>query len=67
MDLYKGNVIMRGRTSPNSLYDETVASMDVAGDYNPSDAGGFIRINAMRLKMNCIAQTKLGKKPGKPM
>lgn len=62
MDLFKGNVIMRGRTSPNSLYDETIASMDVAGDYNPSDAGGFIRINAMRLKMNSIAQSKLAEK-----
>jgi len=58
MDLFKGNVIMRGRTSPNSLYDETVASMDVAGDYNPADAGGFIRLNCLRLKMNSVAKRK---------
>lgn len=50
MDLYKGNVMMRGRSSPNSLYDANIASMDIAGDYNPADAGGFIRINALRLK-----------------
>jgi len=48
--LYKGNVMMRGRSSPNSLYDEKIASMDVAGNYNPADAGGFIRINGLRLR-----------------
>eukprot|EP00584_Thalassiosira_punctigera_P002819 CAMPEP_0172529338 /NCGR_PEP_ID=MMETSP1067-20121228/3431_1 /TAXON_ID=265564 ORGANISM="Thalassiosira punctigera, Strain Tpunct2005C2" /NCGR_SAMPLE_ID=MMETSP1067 /ASSEMBLY_ACC=CAM_ASM_000444 /LENGTH=419 /DNA_ID=CAMNT_0013313369 /DNA_START=78 /DNA_END=1337 /DNA_ORIENTATION=- len=55
LELYKGNIIARGRTSPNSLYHPDLASMDIEGggdnfDYNPSDAAGFIRINAVRLK-----------------
>ncbi|KAL7533205.1 hypothetical protein ACHAXR_005098 [Thalassiosira sp. AJA248-18] len=55
LELYKGNIIARGRTSPNALYNADLASMDIEGggdafDYNPSDAAGFIRINAVRLK-----------------
>jgi len=55
MELYKGNIIARGRTSPFALYNPDLASMDIEGggesfDYNPSDAAGFIRINAVRLK-----------------
>jgi argininosuccinate synthase len=44
LELYKGNVIVAGRTSPNSLYDEAVASMEGGGSYNQSDAEGFLRI-----------------------
>lgn len=61
MDLYKGNVMMRGRSSPNSLYDANIASMDIAGDYNPADAGGFIRINALRLKTFAMANQNRSK------
>lgn len=50
LKLYKGNVIITGRTSPSSLYDQELASMDVEGDYNQADAEGFIKINAIRLK-----------------
>lgn len=51
--LYKGNVITAGRRSPNSLYDEEVASMEKnEGEeaYNQDDATGFIRLNGLRLK-----------------
>ena len=49
--LYKGNVITVGRKSNFSLYDEDIASMDDdESDYQPEDAGGFIRLNALRLK-----------------
>lgn len=48
--LYKGNVIVMGRSSPCSLYDEKIASMDVHGDYDQTDAKGFIKLNALRLK-----------------
>ncbi len=48
--LYKGNVIVEGRTSPNSLYDFDIASMDKLGEYDQTDAKGFIRLNALRLK-----------------
>ena len=50
LSLYKGNVIVMGRSSPVSLYNQDLASMDVEGDYNPKDAEGFIRINGLRLK-----------------
>ena len=39
-----------GRQSCNSLYNQELVSMDVQGGYNPTDAGGFIRIHAIRLK-----------------
>ena len=48
--LYKGNVIGRGRQSPQKLYDQTLSSMDVAGGYDQTDARGFIRLNALRLR-----------------
>lgn len=39
-----------GRSSEISLYNETLVSMDVQGDFQPSDATGFIRMQALRLK-----------------
>jgi argininosuccinate synthase len=50
VQLYKGNVIARGRESPSSLYDRDLSSMDVEGGYDQADAAGFIRINALRLR-----------------
>lgn len=50
LKLYKGNVIITGRSSPCSLYDDKIASMDVHGGYDQKDAKGFIRLNALRLK-----------------
>jgi argininosuccinate synthase len=47
--LYKGNVINAGITSPCSLYNEALGSMDKAGGYHPVDCKGFININAIRL------------------
>lgn len=47
--LYKGNVINAGITSPCSLYNEDLGSMDKAGGYHPVDCKGFININAIRL------------------
>jgi len=65
LELYKGNVICRGRTSPYALYNPDLASMDIEGggesfDYNPSDAAGFIRINAVRLKTYAALRAKQG-------
>lgn len=57
LKLYKGNVTTVGRKSPLSLYDENIASMEgVDSDYNPDDASGFIRLNALRLRRRAIAQ-----------
>ena len=51
IELYRGNCMVTGRKSPYSLYDEAVASMeDDQGAYNPQDAEGFIRLNALPLK-----------------
>lgn len=52
LKLYKGNIIAAGRKSPKSLYDPQVATMEGGGAdaYNQSDATGFIRLNALRLK-----------------
>ena len=50
LKLYKGNVIITGRSSPVSLYREQIASMDVLGGYDQTDAVGFIKLNALRLK-----------------
>ena len=50
LKLYKGNVIIKGRESEESLYDEKIASMDIHGGYDQKDAIGFIRLNALRLK-----------------
>jgi len=47
--LYKGNIIMNGRESENSLYNPDLSSMDIAGGFNQKDSEGFIRINAVRL------------------
>jgi argininosuccinate synthase len=51
LKLYKGNVTTVGRKSEFSLYDSAVASMEGdESDYQPEDAGGFIRLNGLRLK-----------------
>jgi argininosuccinate synthase len=44
LGFYKGNIFVQGRTSPNSLYDEAIASMEGGGSYNQTDAEGFLRI-----------------------
>jgi argininosuccinate synthase len=47
LGLYKGNIFVRGRTSPNSLYDAAVASMEGGGSYDQTDAEGFLRIQGL--------------------
>ncbi|QDT00073.1 argininosuccinate synthase [Adhaeretor mobilis] len=44
LGLYKGNVMIHSRTSPNSLYDAEIASMEGGGSYDQTDAEGFLRI-----------------------
>jgi argininosuccinate synthase len=51
LTLYKGNVIITGRESKESLYDEDIASMDKLGGYDQTDAVGFIKLNALRLTL----------------
>ena len=47
LHLYKGNMIVASRTSPNSLYDEGIATMEGGGSYNQTDAEGFLRIQGL--------------------
>ena len=47
LGFYKGNVMVRGRTSPNSLYDAAVASMEGGGSYDQTDAEGFLRLQGL--------------------
>jgi argininosuccinate synthase len=52
LKLYKGNVIVVGRESADSLFDESIATFeDDAGAYNQADAAGFIKLNALRLRI----------------
>jgi argininosuccinate synthase len=47
LGLYKGNLLVAGRSSPNSLYDEGIATMEGGGSYNQTDAEGFLRIQGL--------------------
>ena len=52
LKLYKGNTIITGRKSPNSLYDEAIVTFEEdAGAYDQRDAEGFIKLNALRLRL----------------
>ena len=47
LELYKGNMAVSNRTSPHSLYDEDIATMEGGGSYNQDDAEGFLRIQGL--------------------
>jgi len=51
MKLYKGNVIVTGRKSPNSLYSEAMVTFEDDDVYDQVDAKGFIKLNALRLRL----------------
>jgi len=64
IELYKGNITIKGRESPNALYSSDLASMDIDDggalfDYNPKDSQGFIKINSTRLKAYFNMTSKL--------
>ncbi len=56
LKLYRGNVIVVGRRSPNSLYDERIATFEADSVYNQRDAEGFIKLNALRLRLGGRSQ-----------
>jgi argininosuccinate synthase len=64
MKLYKGNVIVAGRKSPShSLFDESIATFeDDAGAYDQKDAEGFIKLNALRLRVGARRKVRAGEK-----
>jgi argininosuccinate synthase len=51
LNLYKGNLEVAGRTSPNNLYDEGIATMEGGGSYNQTDAEGFLRIQGLPVRV----------------
>ena len=59
--LYKGNATVIGRESPNSLYSMKVVTFeDDQGAYDQIDAEGFIRLNALRLRLGATAGRRGG-------
>lgn len=54
--LYKGNVMVRGRRSRQSLYSPKLASFEEAGGYRQSDATGFINLNALRVRIKTLVE-----------
>ncbi len=58
LSLYKGNVTPIARISPTSLYDQELGSMDMEGGYDQTDAKGFIKLNAIRLKAHNVLLDK---------
>jgi argininosuccinate synthase len=61
LKLYKGNVSVIGRESPNSLYSQKVVTFEEdAGAYDQFDAQGFIKLNALRLRLGAMAGRRGG-------
>ena len=58
LSLYKGNCMVIGRESKESLYNQDLSSMDAIGGYDQKDALGFIKLNALRLKANSARNLK---------
>ena len=62
LKLYKGSVSVISRDSANTLFDQTIATFDDdGGAYNQADAGGFIKLNALRMRIAENAMRKRGK------
>jgi argininosuccinate synthase len=57
--LYKGNAILTGRRSPNSLYSYSFATFEKDTVYDQREAEGFIRINALRLRLRALKEAGL--------
>jgi argininosuccinate synthase len=64
LSLYKGNVTPLARTSPTSLYNQELSSMDIEGGFDQQDSFGFINVNAIRLKAHAaiVNQQKTARK-----
>src|SRR5208282_5865902 len=56
LKLYKGNVAVEGRKSPVSLYSQSYVTFEKDSVYNQQDAAGFIKLNALRLRLKSKAQ-----------
>jgi len=63
--LFKGSVTIAGRKSPRSLYRADIATFEEEAVYDQKDAGGFIKLNALRLRIRAQANLDAAKKAGK--
>lgn len=61
LSLYKGNVMIDGRESPSSLYNQELSSMDIEGGFDQKDSLGFIKINSIRLMAHNAIMNKKSK------
>ncbi|OGW25016.1 MAG: argininosuccinate synthase [Nitrospirae bacterium GWB2_47_37] len=60
LKLYKGNCIVTGRKSPKSLYHPELATFEAEKIYNQKDAEGFIKLNALRLRVTSLLRKRRG-------
>jgi argininosuccinate synthase len=60
LKLYKGNVTVVGRRSPRSLYRQDVVTFEADSVYRQKDAEGFIRLNALRLRIRALRDRAAG-------
>ncbi|MCC6849201.1 MAG: argininosuccinate synthase, partial [Deltaproteobacteria bacterium] len=58
LKLYKGSVTVAGRKAVSSLYDPSIASFEAGGVYNQADAEGFIRLSALRLRIQALVAAR---------
>ncbi|KAH9962697.1 putative argininosuccinate synthase [Russula dissimulans] len=66
LKLYKGNVVIEGRSSDEGLYDEKESSMDELGGFEPTDTTGFIQIESIRIKKWAQANIRRGQSSVEP-
>ena len=62
LKLYKGNCIVTGRKAPRSLYDKDLVSFEAGGDYNQHDAGAFIKLNSLRMRVQARVNARQAQK-----
>lgn len=65
LNLYKGNIMVKSRSSPMSLYDAAIASMEGGGSYDQSDAEGFLRILGLPLRVQGLCDRDLHENPNR--
>jgi argininosuccinate synthase len=58
LNLYKGNISVASRSSPNSLYDAGIASMEGGGSYDQTDAEGFLRIQGLPVRVQSKVRSR---------
>jgi len=59
LQLYKGNIFVASRSSPNSLYDAEIATMEGGGSYNQDDADGFLRIQGLPSRVQGMVRPRV--------